>query len=70
MILPEKFQHGNKSSGILTIDGSNGASSKNDSLGAPGTRRAYAAELSKRGYITFSPDLWLRCHDKTLLKKN
>ncbi len=58
LILPEKFQNGDKSSAILTIHGTNGASGKNGALGAPGTRRAYAAELAKRGYITFSPDLF------------
>jgi len=58
LILPEKFQNGDKSSAILTIHGTNGASGKKGALGAPGTRRAYAAELSKSGYITFSPDLF------------
>ncbi len=58
LILPEKFQNGDKSSAVLTIHGTNGASGKNGALGAPGTRRAYALELSKRGYITFSPDLF------------
>jgi len=58
LILPEKFQNGNKSSAILTIHGTNGASGKNGALGAPGTRRAYGAELAKRGFITFSPDLF------------
>ena len=58
MILPEKFQNGDKLSAVLTIHGTNGESGKNGALGAPGTRRAYAAELAKRGYITFSPDLF------------
>jgi len=58
MILPEKFQNGDKSSAVLTVHGTNGASGKEGALGAPGTRRAYAIELSKKGYITFSPDLF------------
>ncbi len=58
MILPEKFQNGDKSSAVLTVHGTNGASGKDGALGAPGTRRAYGTELAKRGYITFSPDLF------------
>jgi len=58
MILPEKFQNGDKSCAILTIHETNGAIGKNGSLGAPGNSLAYGTELAKRGYITFSPDLF------------
>lgn len=56
LVLPEKFQEDGKSLAILTVHGTNGKSGKTGALGAPGGRRAYALELAKRGYITFSPD--------------
>jgi len=58
LVLPEKFQYGDKSSAILTIHGTNGNSGKMGALGAPGGRRAYALELAKKGYIAFAPDIY------------
>ncbi|MBC7912694.1 MAG: dienelactone hydrolase family protein, partial [Pyrinomonadaceae bacterium] len=58
LVLPEKFQYNKQSMAVLTIHGTNGKSGKMGALGAPGTRRAYALELAKRGYVTFSPDLF------------
>ncbi|MDA3866149.1 MAG: dienelactone hydrolase family protein [Salinivirgaceae bacterium] len=58
VVLPAKFQYGDKSSAILTIHGTNGKSGKMGALGAPGGRRAYALELANKGYITFAPDIY------------
>ncbi|MBC7888730.1 MAG: dienelactone hydrolase family protein [Ferruginibacter sp.] len=58
LVLPEKFQQDGKSVAILTIHGTNGKAGKQGAIGAPGTNRAYGTELAKKGYITFSPDLF------------
>lgn len=58
LVLPEKFQDGTRSFAVLTIHGTNGKAGKSGAIGAPGTNRAYGTELAKKGYITFSPDLF------------
>lgn len=58
LVLPEQYQEGKQFPAILTIHGTNGKNGKMGALGAPGTNRAYATELAKKGYVAFSPDLF------------
>ena len=55
LVLPEDITH--KPHAVLTIHGTNGTTGKYGMLAPDGTpNRAYAIELARRGFVTFSPD--------------
>lgn len=59
LVLPQNLKKDEQANAVLTIHGTNGASGKLGVLGVtPVKNRQYAIELAKRGYITFSPDLF------------
>ena len=55
--LPNDLEERGRARAVLTIHGTNGTIGKYGVLDVKGTpRRAYAIELARRGFVTFSPD--------------